>query len=107
MSEYIKQYYGVPADIGRRVVVNGKPGIIAKDCGNYIGVNFDDDKPGVISNCHPTWKVEYLDMGKIRQPTRSQARYQRFREYGDGFHSFIDYCRWDSEPERSWNGGRE
>jgi len=64
--EYIRIAYGVPAEIGRRVTVSGKPGIIAKDCGSYIGVNFDSDKPGVIRNCHPTSEVQYLDMGKIR-----------------------------------------
>lgn len=38
--------------------------------------------------------------------SRSKQRYRRFLEYGDGFDSFLDYCRWDSEPERSWNSGR-
>jgi hypothetical protein len=96
VSEYAKEYYGVPADIGRRVIVNGEAGIIAEDRGNYIGVNFDKDKPGIILNCHPTWKVEYMDMGKIRKPTRSQQRYRRYMEYGDSFDSFIDFCRWDA-----------
>jgi hypothetical protein len=41
--EYARVYYGVPACIGRRVTVDGKPGIIAEDRGHYIGVNFDDD----------------------------------------------------------------
>lgn len=94
--EYIKEYYGVPACIGRRVNVNGEPGIITKDRGHYIGVNFDSDKPGVVVNAHPTWKVEYLGMGKIRNMTRSQARYQRFIEDGDCFDSFIDFYRWES-----------
>jgi len=101
--EYVKSYYQVPAKIGRRVLVNGDPGIIAEDRGHYIGVNFDRDKPGIIKNCHPTWKVEYQGVGTVRKPTKSQQRYQRYLEYGDGFHSFIDFCRWDSEPERSWN----
>ena len=36
--------------------------------------------------------------------TRSQARYQRFLDLGDMLDmSFIDYCRWDAEPERAWN----
>lgn len=35
--------------------------------------------------------------------TRSQKRYKRFLEYGDGFTNFIEYCRWDAAPERSWN----
>ena len=75
---YASKYYKVPADIGRRVVVGGKPGIIAEDRGQYIGVLFDDAKPNNILPCHPTWMVEYLDMGKIRQMTRSQQRYQDY-----------------------------
>lgn len=103
--EYVKQQYGVPATIGRRVVVSGKPGIIAADRGNYIGVNFDEDKPGVISNAHPTSEVQYGEMGKVRKPSKGAARYQRWLEYGDGFDSFMHFCRWDAEPERSWNRG--
>lgn len=109
--EYIVRNYGVPAEIGRRVVVDGKPGIIAADRGNYIGVNFDEDKPDVIKNCHPTWEVEYLDIGHIREKKisrskeRSQERYQRYLEYGECFDSFIQFCYWDASSERSWNGG--
>lgn len=95
--------YGVPAEIGRRVTVYGKPGIIAEDRGHYIGVNFDCDKPGVIKNAHPTSEVQYHDIGKLRKPSKSRARYLRFIEYGDGFNSFLDFCRWDANPERSWN----
>lgn len=101
--DYIKEYYRVPAELGRRVCIDGKLGIIAEDRGHYIGVNFDDDKPGQISNCHPTYEVKYLQMGKIRKLTKSQRRYKRYLEYGDSFHSFIDFCRWDSLPEHSWN----
>jgi len=35
--------------------------------------------------------------------SRSKQRYTRFLEYGDGFDSFIEFCKWDAEPERSWN----
>lgn len=58
--EHIKKTYSVPAEIGRRVVVDGKPGIITADRGNYIGVEYDD-QPGMVCNCHPTWNVEYLE----------------------------------------------
>lgn len=61
--EYVCQHYGVPACIGRRVTIDGNGGVIAEDRGHYIGVNFDDDKPGVIKSCHPTWEVEYGGMG--------------------------------------------
>lgn len=76
--EYVRQYYGVPACIGRRVMVYGKPGIIAEDRGHYIGVNMDAHKPHQIENYHPTDGVEYLGMGKVRKMTRSQ---QRYRDY--------------------------
>ena len=103
--EYVRKYYGVPAEIGRRVVIDGKPGIIAKDMGNYIGVLFDADKPSCIYPCHPTSNVEYQGTGKVRQMTRSQARYRRWLEYRDSFDSFLDFLKWDGLKERSWNGG--
>lgn len=101
--DYIRSYYQVPAYIGRRVIVYGEPGIIAADRGNYIGVNLDKDKPGVIDNYHPTDGVEYLGMGKIRKASKGRERYLRYLEYGDGFDSFLDYCRWDAGAGRSWN----
>lgn len=101
--EYVRNYYGVPAEIGRRVTVSGLPGIIAEDRGAHIGVLFDTDKPGCVYPCHPTWKVEYLGKGSVRQMTRSQARYKRFIEYGDCFDSFRDFLAWDACPDHSWN----
>lgn len=73
--EYVRRHYGVPAEIGRRVVVYGKPGVIAADRGHYLGVNFDADKPGVIHNAHPTSEVEYGELATVRPMTRSQKRY--------------------------------
>ena len=98
--DYIVNYYCVPACIGRKVEVDGKPGIIAADKGNYIGVNFDSDKPGEIKNCHPAWKVKYLGMGKLRCITKSQERYKRYLEVSDCFDSFIDFCYWDSQRKK-------
>ena len=94
---YVRQHYGVPACFRRRVVVDGKPGIITEDRGQYIGVNFDSDKPGSVTICHPTWQVEYGEIGAIRKQTRSQARYQRYLEAAECFDSFIDFCYYDQE----------
>ena len=95
MSKYAKDYYGVPSDIGRCVTVSGRPGIIAEDRGNYIGVNFDDSKPGVISNCHPVSEVVYLEMGTVRKMTRSQQNYRDYRESETGlsFAEYMGFCR--------------
>lgn len=102
--EWVRDNYGVPAEIGRRVIAYGKPGVIAEDRGNYIGINLDEDKPGVINNYHPVDSIEYKEMGKIRKMTKAQQRYKRFLEYGDSFDSFIEFCRWDSDQEKSCNG---
>lgn len=98
--EYVQQHYGVPACIGRRVLAYGKPGIIAADRGNYIGINLDSDKPGRILNYHPVDGIEYLGMGEIRRPTRSQQRYQRYLDVGDCFESFLHFCRYEDSRRK-------
>lgn len=99
--EYVRNYYGVPAEIGRRVIAYGKPGVIAKDMGNYIGILLDEDKPGNINPYHPTDGIEYLPaFGKIRPMTRSQERYRRYLEYGDWFDSFKDFLAWDNNKRK-------
>jgi hypothetical protein len=52
-------------------------------------VNFDEDKPGHISHCHPAWEIEYKGMAKVRKMTRSQRRYK-------------DYLRSECEESFSW-----
>lgn len=89
--EYVKNYYGVPACIGRRITFKGRPGIIAEDRGHYIGVNFDDDKPGIIFSVHPTDDVEYGELGQIRKMTRSQKRYQEYLKVADCYESFAAF----------------
>lgn len=88
---YVRETYGVPACIGRRIEFNGRSGVIAEDRGNYIGVNFDDDAPGQIVNLHPTERVTYLGTGPVRKPSRSQARYRRFvsADTGESFGEFL------------------
>jgi len=96
MSKYAKEYYGVPSDIGREVSYKNDSGIIYKDGGNYIAVNFDRDKPGIIKYIHPNDPdLKYLGMGKLRKMTRGQARYRRYLEYGEGFDNFLDFCYWE------------
>ena len=93
---YVRDYYGVPASIGRRVKYRDLGGIIAEDRGHYIGVNFDSDKPGDISSVHPTDEnLEYLGMGKIRNMTRSQKNYQDYlrSEVDETFAEYMGFNR--------------
>lgn len=85
--EYIKSTYKVPAEIGREILYKGdkkgeRKGIIVEDRGNYIGVNFYDSKPENVVPLHPTWEVEYLGVGKVREVSKSRMRAkQRYEEY--------------------------
>lgn len=89
--KYVKDYYGVPAETGRIVIFRGRRGVIAEDRGNYIGVNFDEDKPGVVFNVHPTDGVEYQGIDNVRKMTRSQERYRNFikSEYPGTFAEYL------------------
>lgn len=98
MFEYVKKNYAVPAEIDRRVTINGEAGTIVEDRGNYIGVNFDADRPGIVTNCHPTWKVTYGEIGKPRKMTRSQKRYQKYLEVGECYDSFMHFLQ--SHPKK-------
>lgn len=99
--QYVREYYGVPACRGRRVIAYGKPGVIAEDRGHYIGILLDSDKPGNVNNYHPVDGIQYLDeIGKVRPMTRSQKRYREYLRDGDCFDSFIDFCRYYDGRER-------
>jgi len=62
--EYVRKHYQVPAQICRRVIVYGKPGVIPADRGHYIGVLLDEDPKKRISNYHPTHEMQYGEMAE-------------------------------------------
>lgn len=88
--DYVRERYGVPAEIGRAVVVNHRSGVIVADRGNYIGVNFDDESPGIVRNVHPKWEVVYGEMVEIRKPTRASAAWLEYMDADYG-HSFAEW----------------
>ena len=89
--EYVREYYDVPAEIGRRIGYKGRKGTIYKDGGNYIAVNFDDMKPGRTLNVHPTDPgLVYLGIGALRPMTRSQKRYQEYLDCDFG----LSFAEW-------------
>jgi hypothetical protein len=54
---YVRHFYGVPAEKGMRVRVNGQPGVIVGFVEAYLRVRFDCENEPV--NAHPTWRVLY------------------------------------------------
>jgi len=89
---YIRKYYAVPAEVGRRVMVGKRAGVIANGIDQYIGVLFDTEKPNNILPCHPTYMVEYLEMGPVRPMTISQKRYRAWL-YADSDLSFGEWLK--------------
>jgi len=92
---YTQEHYGVPSDIGRIIAYNGRQGVISEDRGHYVGVTFDDEKPGTVGNFHPTTEgLEYLGMGKVRPMTRSQQRYKDFirADTDQTFSEWMGFC---------------
>jgi hypothetical protein len=102
---FVRQHYQVPAEIGRRVIANGKPGVILADRGHYIRVVLDEDPKKRIANYYPTHEMqcgkmaetlplkEWLvlpfkhdrdDLDRVWAATRSQAKdkaYERLQDY--------------------------
>lgn len=81
--EYIKNYYQVPAELGRDVIVDKRNGTITADKGNYIGVTFHDNISHGAYPCHPTSEVVYLDtfteLSKFKlKNSRSKQRYNDY-----------------------------
>lgn len=88
--QYVRDYYGVPACIGRAVICSGRPGIIAADRGHYIGVRLDGET--AINNYHPTDQIEYGGLRQAQALTAGQKRYQSYLDADCGL-SFIEYLR--------------
>jgi len=111
---YIRDYYKVPAEIGRRVTAYGKPGVILSAINAYIGVCLDEDPEKRIRPHHPTDGIEYGEItdnlplkewevlagGKygcwwldreyivrVWACTRSQAKYKAFERLDECFDS--------------------
>jgi hypothetical protein len=54
---YIREYYGVPAEVGCRVVVDSHVGVIVGASDARLLVELADGRTII---AHPTWRVWYL-----------------------------------------------
>lgn len=101
---YINNYYKVNAEIGRRVIADGKPGVITGAEGAHIVVNLDSDKPGVRTFWHPTWKMQYGEIGTVRKMTPGQKRYQDYLK-SESNCTFAEWLGVDkqSKDRREWH----
>ena len=57
-GQYIREYYGVPAEVGRRITFEGRPGVITSFGGARILAQVQGhDQPVPL---HPTWEIVYF-----------------------------------------------
>lgn len=93
---YIKNFYKIDVQMHQEVIVDGKKGVITKDMGSYIGVNFYDSLTVNPLPCHPTWEVTYLNSFNHNPPVKKQtASQKRYQEYlnSDSSLLFIDWVK--------------
>lgn len=96
---YVRQHYQVPAEIGRRVIAYGKPGVILADRGHYIGVVLDEDPKKRISNYHPTHEIQYGELVDTLPLKEYQVITAKCFDWFDVVHN-IGYAR--HHVERVW-----
>lgn len=85
----------------------------ARKCRELVAIGFmQERKDNGLTGGSPWFSVttQGIDAVALESPappkvSKSKQRYRRFLEYGDSFDSFLDFCRWDAEPDRSWNCG--
>lgn len=94
--EYIRNSYGVPAEVGRGVTCYGKSGVIVGARNAHLEVLLDEDKPGRTGYYHPTHEVAYGDIKPIRKMTRGQQRYQEYLR-SEVVESFAEWLGCDQE----------
>ena len=96
--EYIRNYYKVPAEVGRRVKCHDTTleGVIVSATHQYINIHFEGDKKPK-GPYHPTWNLTYLGMGTVPKTSRSAERYARYRSLSECFDSFAQFLRYEKE----------
>ena len=63
-DSYVRSYYGVPADLNRRITFKGRDALIVGFAGARLLILIDGaDEPVQV---HPTWRVDYLDGRGVR-----------------------------------------
>lgn len=55
---WVRQYYGVPAKRGGKVLFEGRPAVITSTRGPHLRIRLDGERRSI--PIHPTWEVVYL-----------------------------------------------
>jgi hypothetical protein len=89
--QYVRDYYKVPAYVGRVVYAGGKRGVVVGASGPHLKVNLDGARhPGVY---HPTDSMRWTEeTAPLPKRTRSQRNYDAYL-HSETTESFIEFMR--------------
>lgn len=88
--QYVRDYYKVPAVVGRVVRYKDKRGVISGASGPHVKVWFDGEKFDVV--CHPKDLEWSNELGPLPTLTRSQRNYRAWL-HSDTSETFIEFMR--------------
>lgn len=100
--EYIRDYYKVPAVVGRVVLYKARRGVVAGASGPHVKIWFDGDKFPVV--CHPVDCLTWTDeIGPLPKLTRSQKMYRAYLDMDicDSFKDFLTNPYWADARKRA------
>ena len=109
--EYVNEYYGVNACVGRRVVAYGESGTIVRDFGQYIGIVLDTAPHSVPDRYHPVDGIVYGEVVNYEPPKytarqhKAKSNYQDFQyaECGYDFHEWLGINKPRVDYDRNGN----
>ncbi len=100
--QYIRDYYEVPAVIGRVVYYKDRRGVVCGSHGPHVKIWLEGDKnPGYY---HPTYELTWTDeIGPLPKLTRSQKMYRAYLDMDvcDSFHDFLVNPYWADARRRA------
>lgn len=88
--EYIRNYYKVPAFVGRVVLYKGKRGVVTGASGPHVKAWFGDSKHDVI--VHPMDLHWTDETGQLPKRTRGQRNYMAWL-HSETNETFIEFMR--------------
>jgi hypothetical protein len=98
--EYVRNYYKVPAVVGRVVMVKDRRGVITGASGPHVKVWLDGDKTDF--PYHPSDLTYTGEVGSPPKLTRSQRNYRAWlhAETSESFIEFMQNPFWDDYRRR-------
>lgn len=89
--QYVRDYYHVPAVVGRVVYARGKRGVVVGASGPHVKVHIDGERRAGIY--HPTDEMRWTDeFAPLPKKTRAERNYDAYL-HSETSETFIEFMR--------------